>query len=115
MPTDIIGNSYGAGDLVAVAVANAGTSGLANMNIVLVEEIITHDKNGDPITQKIWDQDGNSHNAPSFIVKGRPCAQSPNPYSSVRVSARLRQYIKSGNIIALPGRTIEDIRTHAMP
>lgn len=120
MPTDKLGQTYGPGDLVAVAMANGSPSNQPNLVFVVVEEILTHDAQGRPFTQdRHFDPDTRqlSPAMPGFVVKGRPYAEG-NPhtsYGSLGPDARLRQYIKPGNIIALSGFTTADIRDHASP
>lgn len=91
--TDMVGTTYGPGDLVAVAMANDGTSNLANMTIAVVEGFETDSYGRD-------------------VVVARPHAEAFPSYGSLGAGARKRQY-KPQNVIALPGKTLADLTTAA--
>lgn len=96
MPTDILGNSFDVGDLVAVAMANAGPHNKPSLAFVIVDQVI---ENPDSFTE--------------FHIKGRPLKNSQWTASESGPNARRRTYSKPENIIALPGRTIDSIRDTA--
>lgn len=47
-----------------------------------------------------------------FVVVGRLGVGAAPSRGSLGPNARLRQYIKPGNIVALPGKTVEDLRQY---
>lgn len=118
MPTDILGHHYETGDLVAIAMANAGPHNEPNMIFAVVEDIITTDDQGQPLMRSqrslTRDADGRSviieKQLPHFIVKARPHASSSIDFiGELGPQARLRSYSKPENIFAVPGIALSEI------
>lgn len=96
MPTDILGNHFDVGDLVTIAMANAGPHNEPVLVFVVVDQVI---ENPDSYTP--------------FHIKGRPLRATQWTASAVGPDARRRTYTKPENILALPGKTIGDIKERA--
>lgn len=90
MATDLIGNSYDVGHLVAVCM-HASAARTAVVQFALVESFKVH---------------GRGEN---FEVVVRPYAESFDSYGSLGPTAKLRTH-KARNIIALPGKTLADVQ-----
>lgn len=111
MPVDKLGQRYDVGDLVLVAISDR----YAQMVFMEVDEIVTHDKDGNQLLEEqIYDHETGQlvGGTPTFHVKGTP-ARSTHPLDGSRRRSRQTTFTKAYNIIALPNHTLADIQRNA--